>query len=755
MPEDEKPSFPTCSSIYCLRLQQNWGLILMNLSIQFTAGAKYLYYLLLVFCLLLQCPGSAEAYVGPGAGFAFVSSFFVLLITFALAFLTLLTWPVRWVIKTILRLKRSRKGRVKRVVIVGLDGQDPDLTESFMKEGILPNFEKLQKMGTFHRLQTSLPAESPVAWSSFQTGCNPGKHRIYDFLVPNRKSLLPELSSANVTTSSRNLKIGRYCIPLGKPGIQVRRKSQPFWKLLGDYGVFSTIIRVPITFPPEKFNGVLLSAMCVPDVKGSQGTYYYYTSDSTEKHDLTSGIQLPLQFNKGTAIGSLSGPKNTLVESAGDMQMPFEIKLSNNDKLDAELIIEGEKYSLTIGEYTPWIRINYKPGLWLKVRGVCRFLLMETSPHIKLYVTPIQIDPEKPALPISHPITYSIYLAKSQGTFATLGVAEDTSALNENIIDEEAFLQQCNFIHEEREKMFFDALEKTTRGTVVCVFDITDRLQHMFFRFLDKDHPAAGDKNGNQHRNKIRELYKNMDNLVGRVMDKIDDDTILMVMSDHGFKPFRRGVNLNAWLKQNGYLSLKEDANGRDMLQDVDWSKTKAYAVGFGGIYLNLAGRESQGIVKSGEDANKLKVELAEKLLSLYDDQKKERPIVQTYDRNKVYIGPYVEDAPDLVVGFRVGYRAAWECVTGGIGNEIFQDNERPWSGDHNMNPADVPGMLFCNQPIANKNPHIQDIAPTVLDLFGVPIPKYFDGVSLMPVDATEKAPINIHEDFTKIQEGT
>ena len=221
-------------------------------------------------------PLTAQAYVGPGAGFTLVFSFFILLVSFALALLTLVTWPIRWMIKAVSGLKRKRRKGVNRVLIVGLDGQDPDLTEKFLEQGYLPNFRKLREEGTYSRIRTSLPAESPVAWASFQTGCNPGKHRIYDFLVPNRKSLIPELSSAAVRPPRRTIKMGKYRFPFGKPSIEVGRKSQPFWKILGEHGIFSTVLRVPITFPPEKFKGVLLSAMCLPDLKGSQGTYFYY-----------------------------------------------------------------------------------------------------------------------------------------------------------------------------------------------------------------------------------------------------------------------------------------------------------------------------------------------------------------------------------------------------------------------------------------------------------------------------------------------
>jgi hypothetical protein len=253
------------------------------------------------------------------------------------------------------------------------------------------------------------------------------------------------------------------------------------------------------------------------------------------------------------------------------------------------------------------VSLAYKAAVGFTVKAITRFLLLEQHPNVRLYVTPIQIDPEHPALPISHPISYSIYLAKRQGPFATLGVAEDTSGLNELVIGEDAFLRQSQDIHEEREKMFFDALSKTRRGALVCVFDITDRVQHMFFRFHKDDHWGAS-ASDERYAHVLRDLYVQMDGLLGRVMKEINDQTVLMVLSDHGFKPFRRAVELNRWLQQNGYLAENPLAKTPDLLQRVDWSKTQAYAVGFGGIYLNLAGREARGIVQK-EDAARLKRE--------------------------------------------------------------------------------------------------------------------------------------------------
>ncbi len=676
----------------------------------------------------------ASAYIGPGAGFAFLSSFLLLFASLLLSAFLLLTWPIRSFLWWFRRRKAYARAAIDRVVIVGLDGFDPQLCERFIAEGRLPNLAKLRAGGSFVRLQTTFPAISPVAWSSFSTGVNPGRHNIYDFLSRDPRTYQPKLSSADIGQATRRISIGRYAIPVGKPRCALLRKSQPFWKVLGEHGIFSTVLRVPITFPPERFRGLLLSGMCVPDLKGTQGTFTLYTSHPDVSGEQTGGTRISVTV-QGTRLNAyVLGPINPFSTRGEELRLPFTLTL-NRGADAADLVVSGQTFRLKRGEYSEWVTLRFKGGLGMSVRGIARFYLKTVSPHVELYLSPLNIDPEKPALPISHPISYSIYLAKLLGKYATLGLAEDTWALNEGALDEDAFLAQCELNHAERERMFFQALAKTRRGVCVCVFDMPDRVQHMFFRYLGGRRPTAEGPETKRYQEVIPDLYQRMDELVGRVIAQIDERTVLIVMSDHGFTSFRRGVNLNSWLRRNGYLVLKDGSEGSEWLQDVNWEKTRAYALGLSGLYLNLKGREARGIVSGGVESEALKQELIQRLTGLKDDGTGERAIREVFDASAIYAGPYRDNAPDLIVGYDEGYRASWESVVGKVASGVFDENRKRWSGDHCVDPRLVPGVLFCNRAIHAEHPSIVDIAPTVLNLFGLDIPLYMEGKPLIACD--------------------
>jgi predicted AlkP superfamily phosphohydrolase/phosphomutase len=679
-----------------------------------------------VLLLAVLVPSVCYAYIGPGAGFAFLTSFLVLFATFFLAFIFFLTWPIRFAIRKIRRRGLGIKGDVDRVIVVGFDGLDPDILENLISQDKLPNIAGLIERGSFRRMRSTCPPISPVAWSSFSTGVNPGKHNIFDFLAPERRSYLSKLSSADIRPPTRWLPLGKYRLPLNKPSYRPLRKSKPFWTVLSENDIFSSVIRVPITFPPDKFGGVLLSSLCVPDLRGTQGSFSYYSTNREALKRYTGGFAYELKPEQGALTGELIGPENIMVNEAPPLKLPFRL-VPGEDGKSATLVVGKEKCELEMDKHSPWITLEFSAGLGIKVRGISRFILKSVSPDVELYVTPINIDPEKPAMPISHPFYYSVYLSKLIGPYATLGLAEDTWALNERIIDESQFLEQSYLINEERERMLFNELENVKKGAVVCVFDITDRIQHMLWRYMDQDHPANRDKETTKHKDAIEKLYVKVDETVGKLLAYVDDKTAFIVMSDHGFKAFRRGVNLNSWLMKEGYLHLKNGTESGEWFDGVDWSKTKAYALGLGGVFANLRGRESQGIVEP-EDLPNLVMELKDLLTGLKDDATGKTAIKTAYDATEVYKGPYVVDGPDLIIGYDAGYRASWEGVTGKVTGEVFSDNTKAWSGDHCIDPTCVPAVLISNRKIESDSPSIQDIAPSILGLFGVKPPPYMDG---------------------------
>ncbi len=680
----------------------------------------------------------AHAYIGPGAGFAFISSFFVIFLTFILAFFSILIFPLRFLYRNLRHKKLKNPSQFDRVVVLGLDGLSPEVIERMMQDGKLPNFSQLKEKGFYSPLKTTNPPISPVAWSSFQTGVNPAKHNIFDFLNRDLKTYLPILSFSQIEKPRKSIKVGKFRIPLTKPDISLLRKSRTFWSILGENGVASTVLRVPVTFPPEKFPGLILSAMGAPDLKGTQGTFTYYTTrkDSSRKH--TGGVQIEVERKNDRIESYIPGPENPFLKDLEEMKLPFTIHLNPKQK-EAKLRIKGGKwFYLKEGVYSDWINISFRAFPGVKVSGIGRFLIRQIEPEFEMYLTPINIDPEKPAMPISHPFIYSIYLSKLIGSYATLGEAEDTWALNEGVIDKDDFLKQCYLIYSEREKMFFQALKKTKRGVCICVFDTSDRIQHMFWR--PSENGQSYSKENYNFASVIEKLYQTMDELLGKVMNNLREKDILFVLSDHGIKSFRRGFNLNTWLLQNGYLYLREEKKEEGaFFENIDWKKTRAYGLGMTGLYINQKGREANGIVDPGKEKKKLKKELQEKLAGLKDEENGKVAILNVYDAEEIYNGPYQDNGPDLIIGCNDGYRISWNSVIGKISDKVFEDNTRHWQADHCVDSELVPGVLFCNRKLEAKDPEIIDLAPTILNLFGIKPPLFIDGKAMKVIRSSIK----------------
>ncbi len=690
---------------------------------------------LIAALLILTVP--VAAYVGPGAGFAFAGSFFFIFAAFFLAIFNFLTFPIRALIKFLKRLKNLKNPRYKRAVIIGFDGMDYNLLSRFMKEGKkFPNFEKLEKEGTFAPLLSTEPPISPVAWSTFSTGVNPGKHNIFDFLTTDHNTYMPKMAGSEILPPKRSIKFGKFEIPISKPKIELKRKSRSFWNIAASNGVFSSVLRVPFTFPPEKFDGLMVSGLGTPDLRGTQGSFTFYSDKTAEDFDISDGVFEKLQKiddSNNTFSGKIKGPSNPFKKQNTPLEIPFKITIDFASQ-SAQITIEKNTINLEKGKMSQWISLNFKAGL-IKIPGIAQFILEEVVPDkpIRLYLTPINIDPEKPSMPISHPRIFSVYLSRLLGHYATLGMAEDTWALNEHVMSEDSFIEQVYTYHREREKAFFDTFKKFKKGLVVQVFEATDRIQHMFWRYLkDSGSPAQCPAKDNHITQAIYHSYKAMDDFMGKLLPQLKKDDLLIIVSDHGFNAFNRGFHLNSWLHREGYLVLKDGkTSSGKWYADVDWSKSKAYGQGLNGIFLNLKGREKLGIVSPGKEEAELKEQIKTKLLEVTDPEENKKAIKSAFKREDVYRGPYTTNAPDIVVGYQIGYRVSWESAVNYVGGPLFSDNTRYWSGDHAFTRNAVPGIFFSNRKLKIIDPTLADISPTVLSALGIKPPAFIDGRDL------------------------
>ena len=608
-----------------------------------------------------------------------------------------------------------------------MDGLDPRIVERLLETDQLPNLARLKKQGGFTRVATTRPAQTPVAWSTFATGVNPGGHGIFDFLRRNPKNYLPELALNRYEQKNAFL----------PPKAVNLRRGIPVWELLAAAGKSSTVLRCPCTYPPNRVRGQILSGMGVPDLRGGLGTSTFYSLSDAVTARESEQVVRPQAAGQGTFTTYLIGPRNP--KGGGDLHIEVTLKI-NPEGRSIVLQSEGTPRELVIrqGVWSDWLRVKFKVGLLQSMRGMMRFYLQSGEPELALYASPVNFDPHSPLFPISDPPEYADELARSIGLYYTTGMVEDHAGLNNERISEQAYLDQCEIVWRERESMMLHELELFKEGFFYCLFDTPDRIQHLFWRFTEPNHPAnRGAAPSAEFARVVDDCYRRCDAIVGKALEFSDEETLFIALSDHGFNSFRRGVHLNTWLYDNDFLALRDgvkpgEAAG-DLLRQVDWGRTKAYAVGLGGIYLNLKGREEQGIVPSA-DAEAIKTALVQRLTALPDLQRGNAlAINRAQTREAVYHGPYLEEAPDILVDFAPGYRISWSSSMGGIAEGQFEDNVKKWSGDHIIDPDQVPGMLFMNRPFRLESARLLDLAPTILAALGVPKGPAMEGESLLP----------------------
>jgi predicted AlkP superfamily phosphohydrolase/phosphomutase len=693
-----------------------------------------------------------------------------------------------------------------KVVVLGFDGADARLTAQWMDQGELPHLAALRDEGTFAPLRSTIPSQTPVSWSTFSTGLHPGRHSIFDFLKRDTETYRPTFAAFDETEvtflyGARNglvfglvgglaalvlfflllrlLRVrpriaavaalvlgggvaagagwvGANWIPEKRPSAINRQQGDTFWEVLGAAGKRVKVMRMPVTFPPEPFpHGELLSGLGTPDLSGRIGKPFYFTSELfwQPKGDNEVSIEVvELIDNQGEIPAEIQGPPNRLFPGGAPyIRIPITFHVAE-DRQSLGIEVSGARVELRAGEWSDWVRFVFPFNPLVKLRGIGRFHVLAIEPEVRVYLSPIQFDPSSlpPAFDITTPDALAGRMAKRFGLFKTIGWMIDTWSIKAGSIDDETFFADVDFTVDKDVEMLDAFLAADDWDVYVHYFEFTDRVQHIMWRHIDPEHPLHDPELAAKHGGSILAAYKKMDEVVGRVRERMPADALLFVVSDHGFAPWRRTMNYNTWLATEGYLVLKGESADRANLEDlfdrsgtffqhVDWSRTRAYAMGLGNIYINLAGREGQGIVRPGEEYDALVAEIKARLPEFVDPESGEQPVAYVFTRDEAY-GTYDPALiPDLFPANASGYRVGWQDALGMIARNVTEPNLDVWSADHcSVYPPLVDGILFANRPLSvEPQPYMADVMPTLLELFAVPSTTRLDGRSLLPGSAS------------------
>jgi predicted AlkP superfamily phosphohydrolase/phosphomutase len=599
----------------------------------------------------------------------------------------------------------------QRLIILGFDGMDPALVRQWMDDGSLPNFRKLAAMGGFQSLPTSNPPQSPVAWSDFATGNGPDEHGIYDFLRRDPDTYLPDFSISRVIPPEDYISLLGMELPLDDAEIINRRLGKPFWSEVEEQGGRSSVLRVPVTFPPDPIHR-MMAGMGVPDLLGTQGTYTIYSTRPAALSDSSDSRAVRMRpDSEGHIETLLEGPADPLTPDAPALSTPLLLDPAGEPgEEQVRLRLGDTDVQLSQGEWSDWITVDFKYFGPASVTGIVRAYVLSGYPTVKLYISPIHIDPREPVVPLSSPAGYAADLAERFGLYHTIGMPEETWSLNEGHLTDQAFLEVVSETLQEQETQFYDALDQHDSDVVVSVFVQTDRVSHMFYRGIDPLHPLY-EETDDQARDAIHWIYQEADRVLGETLQRMGSDDRLIVLSDHGFAPFRRALNLNRWLVDEGLLVLKAGNQTSDAgFTTVDWSRTRAYALGLNSLYINRTGREAHGIVAE-EEVAQIKQQIMRNLPRLQDPLTGLQVVRDVFDGQQLYPANANNDAPDLVIGYEPGFRASWQTTLGGVPVTLIDDNNKKWSGDHCITPEAVPGVLLTSFKTETPLDSIQAVA--------------------------------------------
>jgi predicted AlkP superfamily phosphohydrolase/phosphomutase len=625
--------------------------------------------------------------------------------------------------------------------VLGVDGLDPVILDRLMAEGRMPHFAALAREGSYQRLGTSNPPQSPVAWSNFVTGRDPGGHGVFDFVHRDPASYQP-ISSATppVDDSGTALEFFGWVIPLSSPEIVNSRSGTPWWDVLVAHGVDTEVYRIPGNYPVPESRAKVLAGMGTVDMRGGYGTYTLLSDRPVAADDPKGDVQLvsvqdlDLDGTPDTVEAQLKGPPDLFRLRPGEVPGPADylsarVTVQLDPESDTALVRAGaERALLREGEWSDWMEVSFDalPFGLMTLRGAVRFLALELRPAFRVYASAVNLSAASPPQVFTSPEDWVADLYRALGQFYTVGMPEETSALRDGVFNDDDYVRQVGLVQQDSRAMLELALDRFAPGDATFVYLSDIDLQcHMLWRHADPKypgaaHPARDPAVAAAHAGDIDRFYTDVDAALGRVRERLPEGTLLVVMSDHGFQPYTRKFHLNAWLREHGYLVLRDGKRtGRVGLEDVDWSRSRAYGIGFNGLYLNLAGRESHGSVRP-EDAPALVAEIAAALEAERDPESGEAVVLRAWPAALAFHGERAAEGPDVVVGYNRNYSGSDPSTLGEITEAVLEDNTSRWSGNHLIDPSLVPGVLLANVHLADGEHDLTDVTVSILDHYGL-----------------------------------
>ncbi len=606
----------------------------------------------------------------------------------------------------------------RKLIVLAFDGLDPAVLERFITNGRLPNFAKLAAKRGIQTLETTTPAESATAWVSLATGLPPDDHGIFTSVARRPE----DYSLYRLPIEHRR---GSWWPPWDSAAYESTNtvKTPAFWETTARAGIRTVALRAPYDVPPPDVPGsFFLGGPGVPDATLGDGRYHFLSTNSKEAYredSLLGGFAGVLEVAGKDGRGTLLGPPGPGGEPA---ELPFEFTVQNAQVVD--VMINGARTSLTLGVVSDPIPITFSVGRD-EVRASASFYLISAEPEVRIYVSPMNLRPDESVYRMSRPGDWAAELFENYGPYHTAGHAFDTLGLADGATLKNVFAENGLRIFDERRKQLISVLSDYPWNLFFHFDDSIEQAQHLFYRYAEVDPSdpgifiAFGDL--------LYKAYESADETLGDVLNRATHvNADVVVLSAYGCSGVERWFDLNAWLRENVYLTLYKDP--KDLrpvfayndtryfsraFDGMNWSKTRAYSCGSGFVYLNRLGREGQGTVETGAT---LKDEIAERLADVKHEDKKVCAAVEPGE--KAFPKLADEKRPDLVVSLEPGFQVAGASRLGLTGRSVIAENDTFWTGGHStVDPSAVPGVFLATSNLG-KPSKVTDAASAILNYF-------------------------------------